>query len=273
MLSINCSSLIFMAIEGSNEKALPVKEIYAWIVQHFPYFKTAPNGWKNSVRHNLSLNKSFVKVEKAPNMGKGSLWRVEPQQRQNLIQALNRSPFFPNSAVDKISPSLKSPSGGSAYDSLDGGGSGSVSSAQPVAGGAGVPAAAAVALSTPTKSNGLALANGASQATNAARPHSPNGGGSGSHARFDPYLFPNLSKLFAIYAKIRSGSQCCKMPSMTSCPAIITIIITIIVAASTITWVRMGQVELAAVVLGQRKWSFRRHQFRATGPRLRSGQH
>jgi len=58
-----------MAIEGSNEKALPVKEIYAWIVQHFPYFKTAPNGWKNSVRHNLSLNKSFVKVEKAPNMG------------------------------------------------------------------------------------------------------------------------------------------------------------------------------------------------------------
>nr|ACU24739.1 RE02128p [Drosophila melanogaster] len=190
------SSLIFMAIEGSNEKALPVKEIYAWIVQHFPYFKTAPNGWKNSVRHNLSMNKSFVKVEKAPNMGKGSLWRVEPQQRQNLIQALNRSPFFPNSAVDKISPSLKSPSGGSAYDSLDGGGSGSVSSAQPVAGGAGVPAAAAVALSTPTKSNGLALANGASQATNAARPHSPNGGGSGSHARFDPYLFPNLSKAF-----------------------------------------------------------------------------
>ncbi|XP_016946345.3 mucin-19 [Drosophila biarmipes] len=195
------SSLIFMAIEGSNEKALPVKEIYAWIVQHFPYFKTAPNGWKNSVRHNLSLNKSFVKVEKAPNMGKGSLWRVEPQQRQNLIQALNRSPFFPNSAVDKISPSLKSPGGGSAYDSLDGGAvSSSVQSVATGAGagaGAGVPAtAAAVALSTPTKSNGLVLANGASQATNAARPHSPNGGGSGSHARFDPKLFPNLSKAF-----------------------------------------------------------------------------
>ncbi|XP_054730393.1 uncharacterized protein LOC129239114 isoform X2 [Anastrepha obliqua] len=126
------SSLIFMAIEGSNEKALPVKEIYAWIMQHFPYFKTAPAGWKNSVRHNLSLNKSFVKVEKAPNMGKGSLWRVEPQQRQNLIQALNRSPFFPNSAVDK-SASLKSPGGSNAgggndslvsYDTVDSVGSG-----------------------------------------------------------------------------------------------------------------------------------------------------
>jgi Forkhead domain len=59
------SSLIFMAIEDSQQKALPVKEIYAWIVMHFPYFKTAPTGWKNSVRHNLSLNKCFQKVEKA----------------------------------------------------------------------------------------------------------------------------------------------------------------------------------------------------------------
>lgn len=59
------SSLIFMAIEDSVQKALPVKEIYAWIIQHFPYFKTAPTGWKNSVRHNLSLNKCFQKVEKA----------------------------------------------------------------------------------------------------------------------------------------------------------------------------------------------------------------
>lgn len=60
------SCLIFMAIENSEQKALPVKEIYAWILEHFPYFKNAPTGWKNSVRHNLSLNKCFQKVEKAP---------------------------------------------------------------------------------------------------------------------------------------------------------------------------------------------------------------
>lgn len=63
---LSFSSLIFLAIEDSIEKALPVKEIYAWIVAHYPYFKTAPTGWKNSVRHNLSLNKCFQKVEKAP---------------------------------------------------------------------------------------------------------------------------------------------------------------------------------------------------------------
>ncbi|KAL1380066.1 hypothetical protein pipiens_014475 [Culex pipiens pipiens] len=95
------SSLIFMAIENCQQKALPVKEIYAWIVAHFPYFKTAPTGWKNSVRHNLSLNKCFQKVEKAANLGKGSLWMVEPQYRPNLIQALSRSPFHSGSGIDK----------------------------------------------------------------------------------------------------------------------------------------------------------------------------
>lgn len=60
------SCLIFMAIEDSEQKALPVKEIYSWILEHFPYFRTAPTGWKNSVRHNLSLNKCFQKIEKAP---------------------------------------------------------------------------------------------------------------------------------------------------------------------------------------------------------------
>jgi forkhead box protein N len=58
------SCLIFMAIEDSPKKALPVKDIYSWILEHFPYFRNAPTGWKNSVRHNLSLNKCFIKVEK-----------------------------------------------------------------------------------------------------------------------------------------------------------------------------------------------------------------
>ena len=58
------SCLIFMAIEDSPVKKLPVKDIYNWILTHFPYFQNAPTGWKNSVRHNLSLNKCFRKVEK-----------------------------------------------------------------------------------------------------------------------------------------------------------------------------------------------------------------
>ena len=38
------SSLIFMAIESSPNKALPVKDIYQWIVDHYPYYQTAPSG-------------------------------------------------------------------------------------------------------------------------------------------------------------------------------------------------------------------------------------
>ncbi|CAI5653849.1 unnamed protein product [Oreochromis niloticus] len=89
------SLLIYMAIEQSPSKSLPVKEIYGWILEHFPYFSNAPTGWKNSVRHNLSLNKCFRKVERSLGKanGKGSLWCVDPEYRPNLIQALKKQHF------------------------------------------------------------------------------------------------------------------------------------------------------------------------------------
>ncbi|KAM5292629.1 forkhead box protein N2 [Ctenodactylus gundi] len=89
------SLLIYMAIEHSPRKCLPVKEIYSWILDRFPYFATAPTGWKNSVRHNLSLNKCFQKVERSHGKvnGKGSLWCVDPEYKPSLVQALKKQPF------------------------------------------------------------------------------------------------------------------------------------------------------------------------------------
>lgn len=89
------SCLIFMAIEESPDKALPVKDIYAWILARFPYFQSAPTGWKNSVRHNLSLNKCFRKVDREKGVGKGSLWCIDPEYRPALVQAVRRAPAFP----------------------------------------------------------------------------------------------------------------------------------------------------------------------------------
>ena len=59
-LSFAC--MIFMSLESSPTKTLRVKDIYQWIQWKFPFYRSAPVGWKNSVRHNLSLNKCFKKV-------------------------------------------------------------------------------------------------------------------------------------------------------------------------------------------------------------------
>uniref|UniRef100_UPI00358F29E6 uncharacterized protein n=1 Tax=Myxine glutinosa TaxID=7769 RepID=UPI00358F29E6 len=92
------SCLIFLAIECSSEKRLLVRDIYKWILDNFPYFAHTTTGWKNSVRHNLSLNKCFRRVErdKKQGTGKGSLWCVDSEYRPGLLQTLGKAscPFY-----------------------------------------------------------------------------------------------------------------------------------------------------------------------------------
>ncbi|KAH9977881.1 hypothetical protein BGW80DRAFT_1284660 [Lactifluus volemus] len=71
------STLIRYAIKGSPNQKLLLEDIYFAIESRFPYFRTAPSGWKNSVRHNLSLNPCFEKVPRPlTDRGKGSYWTV-----------------------------------------------------------------------------------------------------------------------------------------------------------------------------------------------------
>ncbi|KAI8642414.1 fork head domain-containing protein [Parasitella parasitica] len=72
------ATLIKYAIENSQRKKLTLSEIYQWVIDHYPYYGSAGTGWKNSIRHNLSLNKSFVRVPRPINEpGKGSYWQVD----------------------------------------------------------------------------------------------------------------------------------------------------------------------------------------------------
>ena len=55
-------ALITLAILSSSEKKLRLSQILKRISDMFPFFKGQYQGWRDSVRHNLSQNECFVKV-------------------------------------------------------------------------------------------------------------------------------------------------------------------------------------------------------------------
>lgn len=69
--------LIAIAILGSPECKMVLSDIYQHILDNYPYFRSRGPGWRNSIRHNLSLNDCFVKAGRSAN-GKGHYWAVHP---------------------------------------------------------------------------------------------------------------------------------------------------------------------------------------------------
>lgn len=85
-------ALIAMAIRDSAGGRLTLAEINDYLMKKFPFFRGSYTGWRNSVRHNLSLNDCFVKVLRDPSRpwGKDNYWMLNPNSEYTFADGVFR---------------------------------------------------------------------------------------------------------------------------------------------------------------------------------------
>ncbi|MGH0175290.1 UNVERIFIED_CONTAM: hypothetical protein FKN15_069980 [Acipenser sinensis] len=85
-------ALIAMAIRDSTTGRLTLAEINEYLMKKFPFFRGSYTGWRNSVRHNLSLNDCFLKVLRDPSRpwGKDNYWMLNPNSEYTFADGVFR---------------------------------------------------------------------------------------------------------------------------------------------------------------------------------------
>lgn len=78
-------AMIALVIQAAPFRRLKLAQIIRQVQAMFPFFRDDYEGWKDSIRHNLSSNRCFRKVPKDPAkpQAKGNFWAVDV----NLIPA------------------------------------------------------------------------------------------------------------------------------------------------------------------------------------------
>ena len=75
-------ALIAMALQQAPERRLTLSAICQFICCRFAYYAERFPAWRNSIRHNLSLNDCFIRITRdatrSPDTGKGSYWTLDP---------------------------------------------------------------------------------------------------------------------------------------------------------------------------------------------------
>ncbi|KAF7307739.1 Fork-head domain-containing protein [Mycena kentingensis (nom. inval.)] len=168
-------TLIKLAIHGSPKKKLTLQGICEALVKRFAWFHEhqMDDAWKNSVRHNLSLNKVFRKVPRdAKQMGKGCYWELdlsggEGHKRPRKRRKHDKATGTMVSAIQSTRASTNMPIMYGATRFV---------TAPPPPGSSLLRAAAAVAAAEATASSSNDSTNGAGRLVSTHRGHSPSVG-------------------------------------------------------------------------------------------------
>jgi len=102
------AQLIGMSILRSPARRLTLAQIYKWISDTYSFYSASDAGWQNSIRHNLSLNKAFIKQERPKDdPGKGNYWAIQPgMEHQFIKEKSSRKATGPNENVALLSTTL-----------------------------------------------------------------------------------------------------------------------------------------------------------------------
>uniref|UniRef100_A0A1B6DPH2 Fork-head domain-containing protein n=1 Tax=Clastoptera arizonana TaxID=38151 RepID=A0A1B6DPH2_9HEMI len=90
------TELIELALKENGQ--LTVADIYTWISNRFPYFQANDDRWKNSIRHNLSINPQFRKGMKAKR-GAGHLWKLSDE---GATPPVSWKPYSAEVTIDEL---------------------------------------------------------------------------------------------------------------------------------------------------------------------------
>ncbi|CAI6333065.1 unnamed protein product [Periconia digitata] len=111
------AQLIGQAILSSPDEMLTLANIYDHIKSRYAFFRHTSAGWQNSIRHNLSLNKSFEKIaRRTDEPGKGMKWKIADSEREDFVKKQMLNPrkgggaSFPLGTSAPSSPAIGHPS-------------------------------------------------------------------------------------------------------------------------------------------------------------------
>ena len=100
-------ALIAIAILESSDRRLILADIYQHVLDNHPYYRSSTCAWRNSIRHNLSVNECFLKSGRARS-GRGFFWSVHDA----CIADFERGDFNRRQARSRVQYASRSLGGG-----------------------------------------------------------------------------------------------------------------------------------------------------------------